>query len=211
MKRAFDVVVGTVLALAALPVMVALAVGAAIALRAWPLFVQQRIGLNGRLFHFVKIRTLPMSVGRYVDKYQLDLDSIPRFTRWLRRTHLDELPQLFLVPIGKMSLVGPRPEMSELHSSMSESFAAERTSMRPGCTGLWQISDHCDGLIAEAPAYDRFYFEHASLRLNIWVIVRTIRMVLLGGRTITLDDVPAWAYANRGVESTDFALEGAID
>ena len=111
--------------------MLVVALGCAIALRAQPVFVQDRIGRNGSTFRFVKLRTLSPDVPPYVDKHQLDQARIPRFCRLVRRLHLDELPQLLLVVRGRMSLVGPRPEMAHLHSLLPADLAAERTSVRP--------------------------------------------------------------------------------
>jgi lipopolysaccharide/colanic/teichoic acid biosynthesis glycosyltransferase len=192
-RRVLDVVVSTLLILVTLPVVIIAAVGSAASLRAWPFFTQHRVGRHGRLFRFVKIRTLPVDMPDYVDKHQLDMSRIPTFCRLLRRLHLDELPQLFLVLRGRMGLVGPRPEMAYLHDRMPADFAALRTSVRPGCTGLWQVSAACTGLIGEAPEYDRFYLARRALRLDLWVLAQTVRKMIGLGRTLTLDEIPAWA------------------
>jgi lipopolysaccharide/colanic/teichoic acid biosynthesis glycosyltransferase len=190
--RAFDIVVSAVLAIVTLPIVVVAALGSAIALRAWPFFSQDRVGKDGALFRFLKVRTLPTAVPTYIDKHHLVQDDIPAFCRLLRTLHLDELPQLYLVLAGRMSLVGPRPEMAYLHDGMQRSFASLRTSVRPGCTGLWQISTSCTELISEAPEYDAFYLTHRSLRLDLWVLGRTaLRMTGIAG-CVTLDDVPTW-------------------
>ena len=110
-KRLLDLSVGIPLALLSLPFVVVFAVGSAVSYRAWPLFTQQRLGVNGRSFTFVKIRSLPVSAPDEADKYELAFVENNRCGRFLRRYHLDELPQLWLVVFGKMSLVGPRPEM----------------------------------------------------------------------------------------------------
>jgi len=192
-KRIVDVGLGLLLLLATLPVLVAAALTSAVALRAWPFFVQDRVGAGGQRFRFVKIRTLPRSVDPYADKFQLDLDALPAAVRFLRRFHLDELPQLGLLVIGRMSLVGPRPEMPTLHGRLPREFAAARTSVRPGCTGLWQISEAVHGLIGDDERYDRFYLEHRTLRLDAWILWRTVAVMLLNGARIHLGDVPGWA------------------
>jgi lipopolysaccharide/colanic/teichoic acid biosynthesis glycosyltransferase len=191
-RRAIDVTVAAVLIVLALPVLVLALVGSALVLRAWPLFTQERVGQDGRTFRFVKVRTLPTSVPRYLDKHSLVEHRIPAFCRLLRELHLDELPQLFLVLGGRMSLVGPRPEMAVLHDELDPGFARIRTSVRPGCTGLWQVSEDCALLIGERPEYDAYYVANRSLRLDLWILARTARKVLGLGR-ITLDDVPSWA------------------
>ena len=189
-KRAMDIVVGGVLALLAAPIIVALAVALAVTLRSFPFFVQRRVGLDGREFRLVKLRTLPKGTAPYVDKYQLAGVQIPAFAALLRRLHLDELPQLFLVPAGRMSLVGPRPEMPALHRRFPESFAAMRTSVRPGCTGLWQIGRHSGGLIGETPFYDEFYLAHRSPSLDLWIMAQTVRLMAGRGRQFRLADIP---------------------
>lgn len=191
MKRSIDVVAGTVLALLSLPVVLVLAAVTAVNLRAWPFFVQTRVGANGVPFRLVKLRTLPVSTDHYADKRAIESIPLDWISRTLRRTHLDELPQLFLVPSGRMSLVGPRPEMAFLHDQMPASFARRRIEVRPGCTGLWQIGHACSGLIMEAPEYDLYYVDNRSVLLDLWVMWRTLTM-LVHRRTVGLADVPAW-------------------
>lgn len=207
-----DVVVGLALAVAVLPMVVLSAVVVAVTLRTWPFFAQTRIGRNGRPFRFVKLRTLPRSIPPYTDKYALAEVKIPAFCRLLRDFHLDELPQLWLVVIGKMSLVGPRPEMPHLHRGMDGGFAALRTRIRPGCTGLWQISQGATRLIHETPEYDIHYVRSASMRLDLWIVLRTVALVLPGAarRLVTLHDIPSWASNRKVLDLTDVSLAGAV-
>jgi lipopolysaccharide/colanic/teichoic acid biosynthesis glycosyltransferase len=172
-KRVLDLVLGSALVVIALPVIFICASVSALAFRAWPIFVQPRVGLGGRVFAFPKIRTLPPRACAAADKYALKSVSIPRWAQILRRTHLDELPQLLLVPFGKMSLVGPRPEMPAMYDRYPHVFMEARLSVRPGCTGLWQISDASSAMIYEAPEYDLVYVEQISFRLDLWVLWRS--------------------------------------
>ena len=110
-KRIVDIVVATVLLVVALPIIGVSALLTMAVLRTSPFFTQTRIGRNGEPFKLLKVRTLPRSTPRYANKYEVARMRIPAFSRMLRRLHLDELPQLLLVLTGKMSLVGPRPEM----------------------------------------------------------------------------------------------------
>jgi lipopolysaccharide/colanic/teichoic acid biosynthesis glycosyltransferase len=174
MKRAIDIILGTLCALFALPIIVVLAIGVAVSLKTSPFFVQRRVGRRGRLFPMLKLRTLPKSAPRAANKYDLSNVAVPRFTQFLRTTHLDELPQLFLVPLGYLSLVGPRPEMPSLHNQADPVFAAERVQVRPGCTGVWQISTAANGLIWEAPEYDRYYLRHQSVGFDLWIVWQTL-------------------------------------
>lgn len=205
-RRTFDILVSALLVVLTLPILVAAATASAISLRAWPFFSQERVGKDGELFRFLKVRTLPTSVPSYIDKHQLAGHDIPVCGRFLRALHLDELPQLYLVLAGRMSLVGPRPEMAYLHERLPEAFALLRTSVRPGCTGLWQISQSCAELISAAPEYDRFYLAHRTLRLDLWIVWRTILTMTGLAGCVTLEQVPAWVVPD-GQHEPDEVIE----
>jgi lipopolysaccharide/colanic/teichoic acid biosynthesis glycosyltransferase len=190
--RAVEVAIALTMALATLPILIATLVASAVTYRAWPVFVHERIGRDGRPFAFPKVRTLPPATSAYADKFSIGSDSIPVGMRVVRKTHLDELLQLWLVVAGHMALVGPRPEMAVLHLRLPAVAAAERTSVRPGVTGLWQISTHCDGLICDRTEYDRLYVQHRNLRLDLWIMWRTATKMVLGRRS-HLFEVPRWA------------------
>jgi lipopolysaccharide/colanic/teichoic acid biosynthesis glycosyltransferase len=203
-----DLVAGTLLALGATPVIVLAALGSAITLRAWPFFVQRRVGLRGREFRCVKLRTLPRGTSRTLDKYALGTITVPRFARWLRATHVDELPQLWLVPLRRMSLVGPRPEMPEIEARYPERLRSVRRTVRPGCTGLWQISIDAGKMIYEAPEYDECYVAHQSLRLDLWILWRTVAMIVGRRPAITLADLEQRGWVTRHVVEPGFAAGG---
>lgn len=177
-KRAVDIVLGSVLALLALPLILALSVGSAVAFRAWPIFVQPRVGRDGRLFRCLKIRSLPKSAPRAADKHEVAHVLTNRYGRFVRATHLDELPQLLLVPVGSMSLVGPRPAIPELLSRFPERALERRSRVRPGCTGLWQVSEAAIGPIYASLQYDRFYVSNYSLKLDTQILGRTLLLML---------------------------------
>lgn len=204
-KRAIDVVAGTALAVASLPVVLLLALGSAFSLRAWPFFVHERVGWRGRRYRIVKLRTLPKSTPRYTEKVHLGTDRLPRFVRAMRAYHLDELPQLFLVPFGRMSLVGPRPEMPRLHRELPASFARRRTSVRPGCTGIWQISVASSGMIRDDPAIDEYYLDHWSVGLDLWILVKTALLMLGLSRPIDPNAVAQRTPAPRMTASMEAA------
>lgn len=193
-RRVLDLAIGAVLLVVALPIMLFCAIGTAFVLRAWPFFTQTRVGRSGREFRFIKLRTLPTSAPRYASKYELASLRIPNFSLALRKLHLDELPQLLHVLSGKMSLVGPRPEMPYLYDEFTPDFAVERTTVRPGCTGLWQISEQCFEMIHEHPELDEYYLRNRSLRLDLWILGRTA-LVFLGRRDdlVSLRAMPSWA------------------
>ncbi len=156
------------------------------------LFTQARYGLNRRLFKMYKLRTMVADA----DALQASLEERneatgpvfkirddPRVTwigRWLRRTSLDELPQLLNVLRGEMSLVGPRPlPMRDVHR-FSEAALMRRFSVRPGLTCLWQISGRNSLSFQEWIRLDLQYIDEWSMWLDVWVLVRTIPAVLKG-------------------------------
>ena len=191
-KRAFDLVVGIPLCLLAVPVIGALALVLAVHHRANPFFVHDRIGRAGATVRVPKLRTLCVGHDPFADKTVACLEPSSRFTALLRRTHLDELPQLFLVPLGHLSLVGPRPRMESEAAVFGEAmFDQVRTSVPQGCSGLWQISHGLGGRVSDHPEYDLFYVEHRTLRLDLWILWRTAGQ-LVGGKRVALDDVPRW-------------------
>jgi lipopolysaccharide/colanic/teichoic acid biosynthesis glycosyltransferase len=197
-KRLIDVVVGSVLSLLALPLLVLMAVGVAVSLRTTPLFLQWRYGTSGRPFRVIKVRTLPKLTPSYMDKHQLRIDEmpLPALCRFLRQAHLDELPQLFQVVTGKMSLVGPRPRMCGDAEPVEPHYDNLRTSVKPGCTGLWQVSVEAGKTATAAPRFDLFYLRFASLRLDAWIAARTIMMILGLAHGVETTDVPRWALGS---------------
>ena len=183
-KRAFDLVVALPLAVLTLPLLALLLAGSAVVFRANPLFTQDRLGRGGSMFRFLKIRSLAPSVPSSIDKYALAQQPLSRWGGFIRSTHLDELPQLWLVVSGAMSLVGPRPELPEIAAGFDPEFVHRRTLVRPGVTGLWQTSQAVVGLIGEAPEFDDLYLARASARLDLRVVIQTIRQPF-GGELLT--------------------------
>src|SRR5688572_28047288 len=120
--RLFNVVVGTTLLVLTLQFIVAAAGYLALELRAWPFFMQERIGRAGRPLRFLKLRTLPVDTPAYALKHDLDM-RLSRYRAFLRRRHLDELPQLVHVVTGQLSLVGPRPRMPDAYEPVDSFYA----------------------------------------------------------------------------------------
>ena len=141
------------------------------------LFRQPRIGLGGRPFMVYKFRTMTVDSPTFGPKPQsFDDERVTRLGRWLRRTSLDELPQLFNVLRGEMSLVGPRPEQPFLVARY-EAWQRERLSVLPGMTGWWQINGRKQPM-HEYVEEDLFYVRNRSLWLEVCILVRTVRSVL---------------------------------
>ena len=191
-KRALDLVAASVLTMATLPIVLVLATWSAVQFRAWPFFVQDRIGQWGAHFPFVKIRTMPPAHRAYALKTTFTQDDLPWLSRAVRRLHLDELPQLWLVMSGRMSMVGPRPKMPDEFEPVDETYGYLRTRIPQGCTGIWQVSEHRDDLPSDVPFYEYFYLQHGGLRLDLWILWRTALQMVGVGQPVRLSQVPAW-------------------
>ena len=207
-RRFAEVAIASALAIITIPFVL---IGATLSFahyRAWPFFVHERVGLGGQTFRFYKIRTLPPQTNSYADKYAIQRAGVPPVMQLTRRLHFDEFPQLIHVITGKMSLVGPRPEMPTLHAQLPETFAQLRTSIRPGLTGLWQVSPHCTGLISERSEYDRLYLDYRNPRLDVWLLYRTVVKMTVG-RTTHLHEVPLRVIERRP-RTIDLSRNGTI-
>jgi exopolysaccharide biosynthesis polyprenyl glycosylphosphotransferase len=190
-KRIVDVVVGGVLVLILTPVLALITLVVRLDSHGPPFFLQERAGLGGRRFRMIKFRT--MRQGADDEKEQLahlnhtgdarlfKIKDDPRTTplgRFLRRWSLDELPQLFNVVIGDMSLVGPRP-FFEADFSAYEDHHFRRLDAKPGITGLWQVSGRSEVLDFEDVIFlDRQYIEQWSFWLDVSILFRTVPAVL---------------------------------
>jgi lipopolysaccharide/colanic/teichoic acid biosynthesis glycosyltransferase len=153
------------------------------------LFRQRRIGLRGRPFTMVKFRTMRTGADSDVETLRAEhrvsdvmfkMKDDPRVTRvgrWLRRFSLDELPQLFNVIRGDMSLVGPRPALPE-EVAKYEDWHLDRLEVPPGITGLWQISGRADLSFDECVQLDLFYIENWSLAYELFILGKTIPVLL---------------------------------
>ena len=144
-------------------------------------YKQERVGKHGKVFTLYKFRTMIMDAERNLGPVMASPDD-PRITkvgRLLRRARLDELPQLFNVLRGDMSLVGPRPERPhfvKLHNALREL----RLVVRPGMPGLAQIRSFYDLKPQHKIKYDYLYIQRRSLLLNLYILAKTIPVVLLG-------------------------------
>ena len=191
LKRAFDVFFGLIVLILTLPFMGLLALMVFLEDGPPVLFRQKRVGENGRLFEMLKFRTMVRNAETLqdqVEKRDADGNLIhktkddPRITRagrLLRRFSLDELPQLFNILAGTMSLVGPRPEMPYLVDRY-QPWQRKRFAVPPGLTGWWQVSGRSDKPMHLHTEDDLYYIQNYSIWLDLQIIVRTIWVVLVG-------------------------------
>ncbi|MDQ3979871.1 MAG: sugar transferase [Actinomycetota bacterium] len=191
-KRLLDVTLSLVLLVLFLPVLLVAAILVKASSSGPILFRQQRIGLGGRPFLILKLRTMhteaehrlrrdPDLLAMYLNadfKIPKDLDPrVTRVGRFLRTTSIDELPQLFNVLVGHMSLVGPRP-VTEPEVALYEEHARAYLAHRPGITGLWQVSGRNEIMFPRRAALDGEYAARCSPGLDLRVLLRTPATVI---------------------------------
>lgn len=144
------------------------------------LFRQERVGLNRRRFRMFKFRTMYTDAPVYAySPKESDDQRITRLGRFLRRTSLDELPQLLNVLMGSMSLVGPRPEMPFIVEGYTEHHS-QRLQVKPGITGLWQLSGDRAYLIHENIEYDLYYIQHRNFFMDLAILLHTTIFAMRG-------------------------------
>jgi len=190
-KRAFDLLFGLFALILALPLMALSALMVYLDDGPPVIFRQKRVGKNGHLFEVLKFRTMIRGAEQLqsqVERRDLDGNLIhkvrddPRVTRVgrvLRRFSLDELPQLFNVLAGTMSLVGPRPEIPYLVENY-QSWQRKRFTVLPGMTGWWQVTGRSDKPMHLHTEDDLYYIRNYSIWLDLQIIFRTIWVLLIG-------------------------------
>jgi exopolysaccharide biosynthesis polyprenyl glycosylphosphotransferase len=186
-KRLLDITIGTLALLAALPVLVAAAIAIKLEDHGPIFFRQERVGFGGKRFSIYKLRTMTVervpateaatTCGVFHSKSATENPRITRVGGWLRRTSIDELPQLLNVISGSMSLVGPRPLVVGEAESV-EHFVTRRALVKPGMTGQWQISGRSDLTEEERVRLDHSYIDNWSVTQDLMIIWRTVRAVL---------------------------------
>lgn len=195
LKRGADLMGTSLLLSACLPLLCAVAIGVLISSRGPIIYSQERVGLNGRRFRILKFRSMRVDADRAL---ALFLDTNPealsewkafqklakdprvtKFGRFIRRTSLDELPQFWNVLRGDMSLIGPRPVTiteAERYGPAWRAYCA----VRPGITGLWQVSGRSNISYTQRVQLDVRYVEHWSIWLDLKILAKTVRVVFGG-------------------------------
>ncbi len=192
MKRCVSAVVAAVVLLPALPVMALIALSIYMADKGPVLFVQERVGLHGRPFRLLKFRSMGSEKATSSEWERDNVNRITPLGRWLRKLHLDELPQLWNILRGDMDLVGPRPHPVSNYELFARSipYYSLRSLVRPGLTGWAQVRQ---GYAHDLPAeiekmrYDLCAIARPSLRRDLWVLFATAKTVLVDHSPLPAD------------------------
>ncbi|MBW3575907.1 MAG: sugar transferase, partial [Actinobacteria bacterium] len=191
-KRVVDIVIATVALVATLPILVLAAVAIMVESPGGAFFVQTRVGLGGRPFRIVKLRSMRLGSDDDDEEHRAYVAAIirgegerqegiykivgddrrTRIGRWLRNLSIDELPQLWNVLRGEMSVVGPRPPLPE-EAALYDQAAWARMATKPGLTGLWQVSGRSRLSFEEMIELDVRYWQEWSPLLDVRILLRT--------------------------------------
>ena len=148
-----------------------------------PIYIQERIGLNGQSFSIYKLRSMYQDAEKNGHKWASKNDTrITKVGRFIRKTRIDELPQIINVIKGEMSIIGPRPERPEFISEFLKDIPNfnERLAVRPGITGWAQVNGGYELTPKDKLVYDLFYINHESIKLDFLILLKTIKVMVTG-------------------------------
>jgi exopolysaccharide biosynthesis polyprenyl glycosylphosphotransferase len=186
-KRIFDITFSLIVLLGGLPFWILVAIGVKLDSKGPFLYIQPRVGKDGRVFRIYKFRSMTFEPEKKEEKWTIVNDPrVTKFGKFIRKTHLDEIPQFVNVLKGDMSVVGPRPEQPKFVEEFSNAIPhyKRRLKVRPGITGWWQVQSSSYTLSLDEIKYrikgDFYYIENMSLKLDIEIVIRTVYLVVTG-------------------------------
>lgn len=182
-KRILDFLLASIGLIVAAPIIVLFAILIVIETPGSPFYIQQRVGKKGEYFYLIKLRSMKMDAEKDGAKWAEAND--PRVTKvgnFIRKTRIDELPQLLSVLKGDMSIIGPRPERPCFTAQFDKEIAgfSNRLAVKPGLTGLAQINGGYDITPKEKLKYDLEYISNLNFSLEMKILVKTVKVILTG-------------------------------
>ena len=190
-KNRIDFILSAVILIVAFPFMLLISILLAVILKSFPLIIQKRgITEENQVFNIYKFRTIKINPYNQINSenilFKPDLSQyVPAFCRWLRKTGLDELPQIFNVLKGEMSLVGPRPlmisDLEVLKNKYPQYYRIRNLlSVKPGITGMWQVFGNRNEGIENLIALDLYYYQQFSFSVDLRILLSTILLAITG-------------------------------
>jgi exopolysaccharide biosynthesis polyprenyl glycosylphosphotransferase len=182
-KRFIDIILSVLGLITVLPVIVLFIILIKIESPGPAFFIQERVGLRGKYFNIIKLRSMQLEAER--DGAQWAMKNDPRITKvgaFIRKTRIDELPQLINVIKGEMSLIGPRPERPIFTAQFNEEISGfiERLQVKPGLTGWAQINGGYELSPKEKFILDKYYINNLGFRLDLKILLQTIKVCITG-------------------------------
>jgi len=182
-KRMVDIVISFVALMVLLPVILLFALIVMIETPGSPFFLQERLGQSGRAFTIMKLRSMYSDAEKNGAQWAVKNDSrVTRVGKLIRQTRIDELPQLWNVLKGDMSIVGPRPERAVFIEEFQKTLPAfsQRLAVKPGLTGWAQINGGYELTPAEKLELDLYYIQHMNIRFDVKIMIKTLRVIVTG-------------------------------
>ncbi|MDC7723236.1 sugar transferase [Priestia megaterium] len=182
-KRMFDIVISFMALMVLLPVILLFALIVMIETPGSPFFLQERLGQRGRPFTIMKLRSMYSDAEKNGAQWAVKNDSrVTKVGKLIRQTRIDELPQLWNVLKGDMSIVGPRPERAVFIEEFQKTLPAfsQRLAVKPGLTGWAQINGGYELTPAEKLELDLYYIQHTNIRFDVKIMIKTLRVIVTG-------------------------------
>ncbi len=178
-KRIFDVIFASIMIICTIPIILLFSIIIAADSRGPVFILQERIGKKGNVFMLLKLRSLKVNKKRLENQIFNKHPDMTRVGKFIRRFKIDELPQIFNVLTGDMSIIGPRPCLPSLKEKFDKN-AHYRLQVRPGITGWAQVNGNIKNSWTVRWQYDRYYVENLSFLLDLKIIFKTIFIIIFG-------------------------------
>ena len=182
-KRIVDLPISIFLLLLILPICLIVCLFIILESSGNPIYIQERVGLNERRFKIYKLRSMYIDAEKNGHQWASKNDQrITKVGRFIRRTRIDELPQIIIIIRGEMSFIGPRPERPEFITEFLKDIPNfnNRLAVRPGITGWAQVNGGYELTPKEKLEYDIYYIQHESAKLDFIVLLKTIKVIFNG-------------------------------
>lgn len=182
-KSCIEFVLSFLLLILVIPIIILACIAIIVEIRANPFYTQERAGLNGRIFKIYKLRSMYVDAEKDGHKWASENDDrITKVGKFIRKTRIDELPQLINIIKGEMSFIGPRPERAEFIQEFLKGIPDfnDRLLVKPGITGWAQVNGGYSLTPKEKLVLDKYYIENEGFKLDLLILLKTIIVVFTG-------------------------------